>query len=95
MDINGKTLEFSDIDDTYILENGDRWNAYDMVTYLRTALIDWGNVEQPPLLMVNDVLSMDISEDYDADNFDVVSLETLKEEDLPFESSLYDGEEIL
>ena len=95
MDINGKELEFSELDDTYILENGDRWNAYDMVTYLRVALLDWGNVEKPPLMMVNDVLNMDIREDYDADNFDVVSIETLKEEDFPVESSLYDGEELL
>ena len=92
MDINGKSLEFSDIDDTYIHENGDRWNAYDMVTYLRVALLDWGNVEEPPLMMVNDVLNMDIREDYDADNFEIVSLETLKEEDLPVEGSSFDGD---
>ena len=95
MDINGKTLEFSELDDTYVLENGDRWNAYDMVTYLRVALLDWGNVEEPPLMMVNDVLNMDIREDYDADNFDVVSIETLKEEDFPVESSSFDDDGLL
>ena len=95
MDINGKNLEFSEIDDTYLSEKGERWNAYDMVTYLRTALTDWGSVEEVPLLMVNDVLNLDISEDYDADNFDVVSLETLKEEDLPVESPSFDDDELL
>ena len=95
MDINGKRFEFSELDDTYVLENGDRWNAYDMVTYLRVALLDWGNVEKPPLMMVNDVLNMDIREDYDADNFDVVSIETLKEEDFPVESSSFDDDGLL
>ena len=95
MDINGKELEFSEIDDTYVLENGDRWNAYDMVTYLRNTLNDWGDAEKPPLMMVNDVLNMDIKEDYDADNFDVVSLETLKEEDFPVESSSFDDDGLL
>ena len=93
MNINGKSLEFSDIDDTYIRENGERWNAYDMVTYLRNSLNDWGNVEKPPLMLVHDVLNMDIREDYDAGNFEVVSLETLKEEDFPVESSSFDGDE--
>jgi len=92
MDINGKSFEFSDIDDTYLSERGKRWSAYDMVTYLRVALLDWGNVEKPPLMMVNDVLNMDIREDYDADNFDVVSIETLKEEDFPVESSSFDDD---
>jgi len=95
MDINGKRFEFSEIDDTYISHKGKRWSAYDMVTYLRVALLDWGNVEKPPLMMVNDVLNMDISEDYDADNFDIVSLETLKEEDLPVESSSFDDDGLL
>ena len=92
MNINGKSLEFSDIDDTYIRENGERWNAYDMVTYLRNSLNDWGNVEKPPLMLVHDVLNMDIREDDDAGNFEVVSLETLKEEDFPVESSSFEGD---
>ena len=92
MNINGKSFEFSDIDDTYLSERGKRWSAYDMVTYLRNTLNDWGDAEKPPLIMVNDVLNMDIREDYDADNFDIVSLETLKEEDLPVEGSSFDGD---
>jgi len=95
MDINGERFEFSEIDDTYISHKGKRWSAYDMVTYLRSALLDWGNVEEPPLMMVNDVLNMDIREDYDADNFDVVSIETLKEEDFPVESSSFDDDGLL
>tara|TARA_Y100000310_G_scaffold55180_1_gene50592 strand:+ start:130 stop:417 length:288 start_codon:yes stop_codon:yes gene_type:complete len=95
MNINGKRFEFSEIDDTYISHKGRRWSAYDMVTYLRVALLDWGDVEKPPLLMVNDVLNMDIIEDYDADNFDVVSIETLKEEDFPVESSSFDDDGLL
>ena len=95
MDINGKRFEFSEIDDTYISHKGKRWSAYDMVTYLRVALLDWGDVEKPPLLMVNDVLNMDIREDYDADNFDVVSIETLKEEDFPIETSSFDDDGLL
>jgi len=95
MDINGKRFEFSEIDDTYISHKGRRWSAYDMVTYLRVALLDWGDVEKPPLMMVNDVLNMDIIEDYDADNFDVVSIETLKEEDFPVESSSFDDDGLL
>ena len=95
MDINGERFEFSEIDDTYISHKGKRWSAYDMVTYLRIALSDWGNVEEPPLMMVNDVLNMDIREDYDADNFDVVSIETLKEEDFPVESSSFDDDGLL
>ena len=67
-------------------------SAYDMVTYLRYTLNDWGDAENPPLMMVNDVLNMDIREDYDADNFEIVSLETLKEEDLPVEGSSFDGD---
>ena len=92
MNINGKRFEFSEIDDTYISHKGKRWSAYDMVTYLRVALLDWGDVEKPPLMMVNNVLNMDIIEDYDADNFDVVSIETLKEEDFPVESSSFDDD---
>ena len=92
MNINGKSFEFSHIDDTYLSERGKRWSAYDMVTYLRNTLNDWGDAEKPPLMMVNDVLNMDIREDYDADNFEVVSLETLKEEDLPVEGSSFDGD---
>ena len=92
MNINGKSFEFSDIDDTYLSERGKRWSAYDMVTYLRNTLNDWGDAEKPPLIMVNDVLNMDIREDYDADNFEIVSLETLKEEDLPVEGSSFDGD---
>jgi len=92
MNINGKSFEFSDIDDTYLSERGKRWSAYDMVTYLRNTLNDWGDAEKPPLMMVNDVLNMDIREDYDADNFEIVSLETLKEEDLPVEGSSFDGD---
>jgi hypothetical protein len=92
MNINGKSFEFSDIDDTYLSERGKRWSAYDMVTYLRNTLNDWGDAEKPPLIMVNDVLNMDIREDYDADNFDIVSLETLKEEDLPVEGSSFDDD---
>jgi len=92
MNINGKSFEFSDIDDTYLSERGKRWSAYDMVTYLRNTLNDWGDAEKPPLMMVNDVLNMDIREDYDADNFEIVSLETLKEEDLPVEGSSFDDD---
>ena len=92
MNINGKSFEFSDIDDTYLSERGKRWSAYDMVTYLRNTLNDWGDAEKPPLMMVNDVLNMDIRADYDADNFEIVSLETLKEEDLPVEGSSFDGD---
>ena len=92
MNINGKSFEFSDIDDTYLSERGKRWSAYDMVTYLRNTLNDWGDAEKPPLMMVNDVLNMDIREDYDADNFEIVSLETLREEDLPVEGSSFDGD---
>ena len=92
MNINGKSFEFSDIDDTYLSERGKRWSAYDMVTYLRNTLNDWGDAEKPPLMMVSDVLNMDIREDYDADNFEIVSLETLKEEDFPVESSSFEGD---
>ena len=88
-------LEFSEIDDTYISEKGKRWSAYDMVTYLRVALLDWGNVEKPPLMLVHDVLNMDIKEDYDQNNFEIVSLDTLKEEDLPVESSSFDDDGLL
>jgi hypothetical protein len=38
---------------------------------------------------------MDIVEDYDSDNFDVVSIETLKEEDFPVESSSFDDDGLL
>ena len=93
MNINGKSFEFSDIDDTYLSERGKRWSAYDMVTYLRNHITDWGMSEEDAWLSVNDVLNMDISEDCDADNFEVVSLETLKEEDFPVESSSFDGDE--
>ena len=92
MNINGKSFEFSDIDDTYLSERGKRWSAYDMVTYLRNHITDWGMSEEDAWLSVNDVLNMDISEDYDADNFEIVSLETLKEEDLPGEGSSFDGD---
>ena len=92
MNINGKSFEFSEIDDTYLSEIGKRWSAYDMVTYLRNTLNNWGDLEKPPLMMVNDVLNMDIREDYDANNFEIVSLETLKEEDLPVEGSSFDGD---
>jgi hypothetical protein len=92
MNINGKSFEFSDIDDTYIQENGERWNAYDMVTYLRNNITDLGSADEDPWLNVTDVLNMDISEDYNADNFEVVSLETLKEEDFPVESSSFDDD---
>ena len=95
MDINGKRFEFSEIDDTYISHKGRRWSAYDMVTYLRISLLDWGNVDKPPLMLVNDVLNMDIKEDYDVDNFEIVSLDTLKEEDLPVESSSFDDDGLL
>ena len=40
-------------------------------------------------------IDMDISEDYDAENFEVVSLETLKEGDFPVESSSFDDDRLL
>ena len=95
MNINGKSFEFSEIDDTYLSERGKRWSAYDMVTYLRNHITDWGMASEDSWLNVTDVLNMDISEDYDADNFDVVSLETLKEEDFPVESSSFDDDGLL
>ena len=95
MNINGKSFEFSEIDDTYLSEIGKRWSAYDMVTYLRNTLNNWGDLEKPPLMMVNDVLNMDIREDYDANNFEIVSLETLREEDLPVESPSFDDDGLL
>ena len=95
MNINRKSLEFSDIDDTYIRENGERWNAYDMITYLRNNVSDWGTTPRSGMMMVNDVLNMDISEDYDAENFEVVSLETLKEGDFPVASSSFDDDRLL
>ena len=95
MNINGKSFELSEIDDTYLSEIGKRWSAYDMVTYLRNTLNNWGDLEKPPLMMVNDVLNMDIREDYDANNFEIVSLETLREEDLPVESPSFDDDGLL
>ena len=92
MNTNGKSFEFSEIDDTYLSEIGKRWSAYDMVTYLRNNITDWGSDQEDAWLSVTDVLNMDISEDYDADNFEIVSLETLKEEDLPVEGSSFDGD---
>ena len=92
MNTNGKSFEFSEIDDTYLSEIGKRWSAYDMVTYLRNNITDWGSDQEDAWLSVTDVLNMDISEDYDADNFEIVSLETLKEEDLPVEGSSFDDD---
>ena len=69
-----KSLEFSEIDDTFIDEGGERWTAYDMVTYLRNSITDWGSAEKDAMLEVNDVLNMDMSKrTMMTDNFEIVS----------------------
>jgi len=87
MHINGKELEYSEIDDTFIDEGGERWTAYDMVTYLRNSITEWGSAEKDAMLEVNDVLNMDVQEDYDDSNFEIVGLGDVDESELPSQTA--------
>ena len=79
-EINGKTYEYSELDNTMIDEGGNRWSAYDMVTFLRSDQYDWASDEDPkPRSYTLDVINMDIEEDYDEDNFDIVGLSEVDE----------------
>ena len=62
MHINGKELEYSDIDNTFIDEGGERWTAYDLLEFLRSDSLAQENA-LGEYESVWDVVNMDVQED--------------------------------
>jgi len=82
MHINGKELEYSDIDNTFIDEGGERWTAYDLLEFLRSDSLAQENA-LGEYESVWDVVNMDVQEDYDDSNFEIVGLGDVDESELP------------
>ena len=87
MHINGKELEYSEIDNTFIDEGGDRWTAYDLLEFLRSDYYDWSSEQEVPRVYVMDVINMDVQEDYDDSNFEIVGLGDVDESELPSQTA--------
>ena len=86
MHINGKELEYSDIDNTFIDEGGERWTAYDLLEFLRSDSLAQENA-LGEYESVWDVVNMDVQEDYDDSNFEIVGLGDVDESELPSQTA--------
>ena len=86
MHINGKELEYSDIDNTFIDEGGERWTAYDLLEFLRSDSLAQENALRE-YESVWDVVNMDVQEDYDDSNFEIVGLGDVDESELPSQTA--------
>ena len=86
MHINGKELEYSDIDNTFIDEGGERWTAYDLLEFLRSDSLSQENA-LAEYESVWDVVNMDVQEDYDDSNFEIVGLGDVDESELPSQTA--------
>ena len=86
MHINGKELEYSEIDNTFIDEGGERWTAYDLLEFLRSDSLAQENA-LGEYESVWDVVNMDVQEDYDDSNFEIVGLGDVDESELPSQTA--------
>jgi hypothetical protein len=81
MNINGKEFEYSEIDNTFLDEGGDRWTAYDLLEFLRADSIK-PDKEIKEYESVWDVVNMDVQEDYDDDYVEIVGLGDVDESEM-------------